>query len=54
MAYHQLNEEFPGRGFEEIECIVRDLPEDGDDAKRDMSLGENIMHVQMSGRDRAW
>jgi len=50
LAYYELNEEFPGQGFDEIECIVRNIPDD-DDLKRALSTGENITHLPMSKRD---
>jgi len=52
LAYSELNEEFPGQGFDEIDCIVRSMPED-DDAMRAISLGENITHLPMSREDIA-
>ena len=49
LAYSELNKEFPGHGFDEIDCIVRNVPDD--DIKRAMSLEENILHLQMSRKD---
>ena len=50
LAYMQLNEEFPGQGFDEIECVVRDPPK-GESMKKAVSLAENITHLPMSRQD---
>jgi len=52
LAYSELNEEFPGQGFDEIDCIVRSMPDD-DGVKRAISLGGNITHLPMSKKDAA-
>lgn len=49
-AYHELNEEYPNQGFNEIECLLTDSPKD-DNMKRAISLGENITHLAMSKED---
>ena len=50
LAYMQLNEEFPGQGFDEIECVVRDPPK-GESMKKAVSLAENITHLPISRQD---
>lgn len=52
LAYHQLDEEFPGMGFDEIECVVRNFPEGSDLGA--LSLAENAMHVPMTRDDLAY
>ena len=52
LAYHQLDEEFPGTGFDEIECVMRDFPEGSDLGA--LSLAENATHVPMTRDDLAY
>lgn len=49
-AYHKLNEDNPGEGYDKIPCLVSDEPET-DQKKMSLSLAENITQLQMSKPD---
>lgn len=49
-AYHKLNEDNPGEGYDKIPCLVSDEPET-DEKKMSLSLAENITQLQMSNPD---
>ena len=49
-AYANLNEKYPGGGFDHIPCYVRDEPEN-DDQKKALSLAENITQLPMNESD---
>ena len=49
-AHHFLNEKYPGKGWDKIQCIVIDEPETNE-KKMALSLAENITQVQMTNTD---
>ncbi len=49
-AYHHLNENYPGQGFDKIDCIIINEPE-SDEKKLSLSLAENITQLPMTNMD---
>ena len=49
-AHHFLNEKYPGKGWDKINCIVIDEPE-SNEKKMALSLAENITQAQMANSD---
>lgn len=49
-AYHYLNENNAGKGFDKISCFVIDEPKTNEE-KMSLSLAENITQVQMHNSD---
>ena len=49
-AHKKLNDDFPGKGFEKIKCIVIDEPIT-DEEKKAFSLAENITQQKMTNTD---
>lgn len=49
-AYHYLNDNNSGKGFDKIKCFVRDEPKTNEE-KTSLSLAENITQLQMHNSD---
>lgn len=49
-AYHHLNEKYPTKGYDKIQCKIIEEPE-SDEKKKALSLAENITQLPMTNPD---